>query len=163
MLLDLARPVLRGSVRSASVSTHRCREGGPCRLARQDRKIGRLERKWKTDQTPAGLVPAGESDCPAIAAESRSPAGRAGRGLKVFCVPTSSRSISSPAARGGKGSLDRRSPERRGARKWQPSGPHPARETFGRDRGGVRRPAPNSRSANQVAAPTGLSVNSRSA
>src|SRR5579872_7634525 len=87
MLLDLARPVLRGSVRSASVSTHRCRECGPCRLARQDRKIGRLERKWKTDQTPAGLLPAGESDCTAIAAESRSPAGRAGRGPEsILCV-----------------------------------------------------------------------------
>src|SRR5579872_532388 len=66
---------------------HFCRDCGPCRLARQDRKIERLERKWKTDQTPAGLVPAGESDCPAIAAESRSPAGRAGRGPEsILCA-----------------------------------------------------------------------------
>src|SRR5579872_724618 len=37
-------------------------------------------KKMENGSDPCRLVPAGESDCPAIAAEFRSPAGRAGRG-----------------------------------------------------------------------------------
>ena len=89
----------------ASVSTHRCRHCGPCRLAWQDRKIGRLEENGKRDQTPACLFrqvnQIARLELLNLVHRPGEPAGV----RRVFCVPTSSRSISSPAARGGKGSF----------------------------------------------------------